>query len=124
MEEERPLLQAGPTGEDKIFAALGYVSILFVVPLILKHDSDYVYFHARQGLTLFLAEVVIWFVLFMLESFVVALAPRSTLNIVGMLGNVAWLLFVAVSLIGIYFASLGKKWEMPVLGKIARGINI
>lgn len=124
MEEERPLLRAGPTGEDKIFAALGYISILFVVPLILKHDSDYVYFHARQGLVLFLAEVVIWFALFMLESFVVALAPRSTLNIIGMLGDLAWLLFVAVSLIGIYFAALGKKWEMPLLGKIAKGINI
>lgn len=124
MEENRPLLQSGPTGEDKIFAALSYISILFVVPLILKHDNDYVYFHARQGLVVFLAEVVVWFTLFMLESFVIALAPHSTLNIMGILDNLAWLLFVAVSLIGIYFAALGRKWEMPLLGKIAKGLNI
>jgi len=124
MEEGRPLLQAGPSGEDKIFAALSYISILFVIPLILKHDDDYVYFHARQGMVLFLAEVVVWFALFMLESFVVALAPRTTLNLIGMLGSLAWLLFVVVSIIGIYFALVGRKWEMPLLGRIAKGLNI
>lgn len=124
MEDERPLLTRGPSGEDRIFAALSYISILFVIPLILKHDDEYVYFHARQGMVLFLAEVVAWFVLFMLESFMVALAPRATLNLVGMLGNLAWLLFVIVSIIGIYFALAGKKWNMPLLGKIAKGLNI
>ncbi len=124
MEDERPLLTSGPSGEDKIFASLSYVSILFIIPLILKHDDDYVYFHARQGMVLFLAEVVVWFALFMLESFMVARAPRATVDLLGYRGNIAWGLVFGVWIFGINFALIGRKWEMPLLGRIAKGLNI
>jgi uncharacterized membrane protein len=114
----------GLGGEDKIFAALSYMSLLFIVPLILRHDQDEVYFHARQGLVLFGAEAVVWFLLFMLESFFVALLPSTELGIVSILGAAAWLLFVAVSAMGIYSVFRGKKWEMPILGKIAKKIEV
>jgi len=111
-------------GEDKVFAVLSYISILFVVPLILKHDNDDIYFHAKQGMVLFLAEVVIWFVLFMLESFIVALMPRATFSLTSWLGTLAWLMFVALSLMGVYNAMRGKRWEMPILGKIAKSVEV
>jgi fumarate reductase subunit D len=112
------------SSEDKVFAALSYVSIMFIIPLILRHDQDDVYFHARQGMVLFSAEVVIWFLLFMLESFVVALMPSNSLGLVAILGAVAWILFVGLSVIGIYFIFRNKRWEMPVLGKIAKKIEV
>lgn len=125
MEEQAPIPKPSSNGtENRIFAALSYASILFVIPLILKHDDDYVYFHARQGMALFLAEVVVWFVVFMLESFVVAIAPRSSLDIMGALGALAWVFFVAVSLIWAYFAFVGREKEMPFLGRIARGLKV
>lgn len=112
------------SSEDKVFAALSYVSIMFVIPLILRHDQDDVYFHARQGMVLFGAEVIVWFVLFMLESFVVALMPSNSLGIVSILGAGAWILFVALSAIGIYFIFRNKRWEMPILGRIAKKIEV
>lgn len=112
------------SSEDKVFAALSYVSIMFIIPLILRHDQDDVYFHARQGMVLFGAEVVVWFVLFMLESFVVALMPSNSLGIVSILGAGAWILFVGLSVIGIYFIFRNKKWEMPILGRIAKKIEV
>ncbi|AKM85030.1 TPA: hypothetical protein DHW58_00955 [Patescibacteria group bacterium] len=111
-------------GEDRVFAALSYISILFVVPLILKHDNDDIYFHAKQGMVLFLSEVVVWFVLFMLESFIVALLPRISFSITSWLGALAWLLFVGLSIAGVYNAIRGKRWEMPILGKIAKSVEI
>jgi len=114
----------GLTSEDKVFAALSYVSILFIVPLILRHDQDEVYFHARQGMVLFSTEVVVWFLLFILESFLVALLPNNTLGLVAILGAAAWIIFVAVSLAGVYSVARGKKWEIPILGKIAKKIEV
>ncbi|MFA5010103.1 MAG: hypothetical protein WC553_02655 [Patescibacteria group bacterium] len=114
----------GLGGEDKVFAALSYMSILFIVPLILRHDQDEVYFHAKQGLVLFGAEVIAWFLLFMLESFFVALFPSMNLGVTAMLGAVAWVLFVALSLFGVYSIFRGKRWEMPILGKIAKKIEV
>jgi len=119
-----PPMRTVSGGEDKVFAALGYLSILFVVPLILKHDNDSVYFHAKQGMVLFLAEVVVWFVLFMLESFIVALLPRISFSITSWLGALAWILFVALSVIGVYNALRGKRWEMPILGRIAKSVEV
>ncbi len=112
------------SGEDKVFAALSYISVMFIIPLILRHDQDEVYFHARQGMVLFGAEVVVWFVLFMLESFVVALMPTTSFGLVSILGAAAWILFVVLSTIGIYFIFRNKKWEMPILGKIAKRIEV
>ena len=119
-----PPMRTVSGGEDKVFAALGYLSILFVVPLILKHDNDSVYFHAKQGMVLFLAEVVVWFVLFMLESFIVALLPRISFSITSWLGALACILFVALSVIGVYNALRGKRWEMPILGRIAKSVEV
>lgn len=112
------------SGEDKIFASLGYISILFIVPLILRHDQEEVYFHARQGMVLFGTEVIVWFLLFILESFFAALLPTTNLGITAMFGAVAWLLFVVLSVMGMYGVYRGKRIELPILGKIAKKIEV
>ncbi len=110
--------------EDRIFAALSYMSILFIVPLILKNEEDDIYFHARQGMVLFAAEVIVWFVLYMLDTFMVAIAPNVELPIVRILGAVGWVVFMGLSLAGIYYAAKGKRWNMPFLGRIARKLSV
>ena len=110
--------------EDKVFAALSYISILFVVPLILKQDNPQIKFHAKQGMVLFGTEVVVWFLLFLLESFFVSIAPLSGFRLVSWLGALAWLLFVVLSLMGVYYAWNGKQWKIFLLHRIADKINI
>ena len=48
--------------DDKVYAALSYLWILALVPLLTKRDREYVQFHARQGFVLFLAEFIIFLV--------------------------------------------------------------
>ena len=43
--------------EGKAFAVLGYLSILCLVPLLLKKDNKFALFHGKQGLILFIFEV-------------------------------------------------------------------
>ena len=43
--------------EGKMYALLAYLSILCIVPLILKKNNPFVLTHGKQGLVLFVAEV-------------------------------------------------------------------
>ena len=43
--------------EGKLFAAMGYVSALCFVPLLLKKENKFAQFHARQALILFVLEL-------------------------------------------------------------------
>jgi fumarate reductase subunit D len=110
--------------EDRIFAALSYISLLFVVPLILKNENEDIHFHAKQGLVLFGAELAVWFVLFLLDTFLSILFPSTELLLVKLLGAVAWLGFTALSLAGIYMVARGKRWNMPFISRIAARIKV
>ncbi len=110
--------------EDRIFAALSYISVLFVVPWVLRSDNEDIKFHVRQGVVLFGAEVVVWFALAILDAFLAAILSGGEIWLVRMLGALAWILFMAVSLAGVYFASVGKRWPLPVIGRLARRIKV
>ncbi len=45
-------------GESKVFAALSYVSILFLLPFFLRRDDSFAMYHARQGLVLLIYGVL------------------------------------------------------------------
>jgi hypothetical protein len=45
--------------DNRVMAAIGYLGILFLVPLLVKKDSPFAQFHAKQGLALFVFAVII-----------------------------------------------------------------
>ncbi len=93
--------------ENKVIAALSYLWILFLVPLLLKRQSKFVQFHAKQGLVLFIVEIIGSFIYW--------------IPVIG------WALFIAVlvfSIYGLVQALAGKYWEMPILGEYAKKINL
>src|SRR3989338_6632955 len=74
--------------EGKIFAAVGYFSILCFVPLFLKRDNKFAQFHGRQALVLFILEA--------------AAAMLAIVPVVGeLVFRLAWLVFGIFSLAGI-----------------------
>ncbi len=111
------------TVEDKLFSALSYISLLFIVPLILRPDSDEINFHAKQGMVLFGAQVVTWIIFEILNAFVSILNIFSALAVIDTLGRVAWLIFVGISAASIYFVIKGRQWMIPVIGKIAKRLE-
>ena len=93
--------------ENKTIAALGYVWILCLVPLILKRKSPFAQFHAKQGLILFIVEVIGSFIFW--------------IPIIG------WALFAIVgilAIIGIVQALDGKYWKMPIFGQFVEKLNL
>lgn len=82
--------------ENKLISAIGYLNILFLIPLLLRKDSPFAQFHAKQGLYLFvvffIGQVVFWFPIF---------------------GWGLFLFFLVVNIYAFIQALLGKAWVVP-----------
>ena len=92
---------------DKLLAALSYVGLLFIVPLLAGRGSDYVRFHARQGM-----------VLFVIDFFV------SIIAWIPFIGWAVGVVALVASVYGIAQALAGNYWDMPLIGKYARKLDI
>lgn len=110
--------------DTKLFAAMSYFSALFVVPLVTKKDNKYVAFHVKQGMALFIAELVAWFVLWMIEAFLEGIFSYNAIGFTQFLYKLAWLVFGAASVLGIYNAVTGKEKPLPYLSIITKNIKL
>lgn len=107
MEEKKPQGDQKDIEENKVIAAIGYIWILCLVPLLLKKDSKFAQFHGKQGLILFIIDIL---------GFVVYWIP--------FFGWLIALAFIILSILGILKALAGEYWEMPVIGQLAKKINL
>ena len=98
--------------ENKAIAAIGYISILCLVPLILKKDSRFAYEHGKQGFVLFIAELIVW---------ALGLLPVIGWFIIGPIGTV---LCIIVAIIALLKALNGEFWEIPYIGTYREKIKI
>src|SRR3989338_1141983 len=96
--------------DARILAAIGYLWILCLLPLLGRRESEFAQFHGKQGLVLTIASFIVW---------LVAWVPVVGW-IIGFFGTIG-LLVLAVT--GIQKAMQGQYWEMPVLGKYAKQIK-
>ena len=97
-------------GDDNLIAAISYLWILSIIILLVKKDSDYVKFHARQGVVLFAASVIISIVSF----------------IIPFLFLITWILQLAILaavIVGFIQALGGKRYKLPVVGDLAEKVN-
>jgi len=90
--------------ENSLIAALSYIGILCLIPLLAKKDSKFAQEHGKQGLVLLIA----WIVLV-----VVGWIPILGW-IVMFFGSIAMLI---VALIAFIKCLMGEFWEVPVLGQ-------
>ena len=97
--------------DNKVIAILSYIGVLCLIPLLTKKDDKFIFFHAKQGLVLFIVEIITYFVL-MIPILGWIIAP------------IASLIWLALSIIGIVNVLGGEMKELPVLGKYAGKIKI
>ncbi|MFA6106143.1 MAG: hypothetical protein WC745_00530 [Patescibacteria group bacterium] len=92
---------------NKTLGAMSYVFILFLVPLLGKRDSKFAQFHAKQGLVLFAVELLV-----------------SMFIWVPLLGQLAMLALLIISVMGIVKALNGEWWEIPYIYEWSKKINL
>ena len=87
-------------GHNKLLAALSYVSILFLIPMLFAQKDEFARFHAKQGARLFICNAI-----------------GSILGSIFSIGWVINLLLIYLMIVGIINA-LNDKWEaLPYIGK-------
>lgn len=88
------------SGHNKVLAALSYVNILFLLPLLVAQDDEFAKFHARQGARLFVCNAI-----------------GTVLGSIFSIGWIINLLLIYLMIVGIKNA-LNDKWEpLPYIGK-------
>lgn len=107
-------MDAKDVEDNKVMALLSYIGVLVLVPLLAKKDSKYAQFHAKQGLVLFLGEVI---------NGILYLIPG--VNFVWFfIGWIVSIFFIVLSVMGIINAYQGKAKELPVIGGLAPKIKL
>jgi fumarate reductase subunit D len=114
-QDQQPQDRVQPVGvevvrdEDKVHLILAYSACLCLIPFLTVKDSPFVTWHAKQGLVLFGAEML--------------LAIAFTLLPLGFcLGPLVSLLLLALSVLAILRALKGERWRLPVLADLAEKI--
>jgi uncharacterized membrane protein len=93
------------TDEGRLAAVMAYIPFLCFIPLLQMKDNKEARFHARQGVMLFLIELIAFLFLFdRISKFVF---------------TAVLIVAVAFSLAGIYFALQGKNYRLPIVGDLA-----
>jgi len=96
--------------EGKAAAMLGYIPFMCFVPLVKMKDNPFALKHGKQGLLLFLIEIVA----------VIFLLPK--------VGDLLWgaviVLCLAAAAAGIFFATQGQEWKVPLVGDWADKFKI
>jgi fumarate reductase subunit D len=95
--------------EGKVFAILSYLSILCIIPLVLKKDNPFVLKHGKQGLILFLGQVAVFILHIILGLWILRLGT-FVLGVMSFLGLIAVL--------------QGRDAELPVVSRLANSITL
>jgi uncharacterized membrane protein len=103
--------------KNKIFGIIAYIGILCLVPLFAVKESPFAKYHANQGLTLFLAEIVLWIGLGVIEALIYFIIP-SGFGVIGLLFGIIKLSPFVLAIIGIINASQGKCVPLPLIGGV------
>ena len=91
---------------SQVMAALSYLGILCFVPLLLAQDDEFVQFHARQGLVLWMWGVIAVFTL-SLPGFGKWFFSFSGMGI------------MALCAFGLVAVALKRAWRLPLIGVVA-----
>ena len=120
-EEEQKILPP-EIDEGKTMAAIGYLGILFLVPLLAKKENKFCQFHGKQGAVLFGLEVIGIIVLLIL-SVVLGFVPCAGWAVSVVLWLAFWVCALGLSIWGLVMALKGEYWKMPVIAPLAEKLK-
>ncbi len=106
VDDNEPLADDFQTEEGRMAAIMSYIPILCFVPLLNMKDNKEARFHARQGVMLFLVELIA--VIFLIDG------------ISDFVFKAILIIAVALAVFGIYFALQGKNYKLPIIGDLVQ----
>jgi uncharacterized membrane protein len=100
-------------GGVNIMALISYIGPLCLIPIFTKEKDEFVKFHAKQGLILFIIEVIIYLIFRILPIW----------YYVWSIINIIYIVEIAFSIIGIVNVVNKQKKQLPLIGGLAEKIK-
>ncbi len=115
--KKAPVNEPGEATAEEIeagkgLAAISYISILFLIPMISMRDNRFAMFHARQSMVLVISAMVLWLGLFLLGMLTSWLGIGILLILLSYVVLFAWLVLM---IIGFVKAFSGEYWRIPLI---------
>lgn len=96
--------------QDKVMLVLSYFGLFSLIPLLTVKDSEYVKWHAKQGLVM-LGAFIAWAIV----GLILGLIPFLGLA----LSCLGWVGLWVVDIMAMVKALKGERWRIPVVADIA-----
>lgn len=121
-----PVSEQGEATAEEIeagkgLAAISYISILFLIPMISMRDNRFAMFHAKQSMVLVISAMVSWLVLFLVGMLTSWLGIGILLILLSYVILFGWLVLM---IIGFVKAFSGEYWRIPKIAEWADKIKI
>ncbi len=106
--EKEEALKEGETEKinfaSRLWTVPAYIWVFAFVPYFLKRRNAFIYFHAKQGVVLFVTEIIAVLI--------------SAIPIIGqIIGIILFVICTLFSIKGMIMGLKGKRWTMPWLGR-------
>jgi len=116
-----PTPSSAPASNRTIMIVLSYLWILALVPLLVEKNDKEVQWHAKHGIVLLVAEIVLWIALIIVQMILSHIPGLGCLfAIVGFLISVVlWLGVVVVHILCIVKGVNGQRFTLPFVSEYA-----
>ncbi|NPV13597.1 hypothetical protein HPY86_01525 [candidate division WOR-3 bacterium] len=111
--------------EGKLLAALGYIPMLFFLPLLVRPRDYFCRFHGIQSVILICALTIFWICVYILDLilgkvlgnviFIGFIFKAAAWIFHYLVGTVISLLYIILSIAGMIQAATGRYWRIPIL---------
>ncbi len=125
--EDGPTLTSAekPSHESTVIAAVGYLPVLFFVPVFFARTDEFARFHGRQSMVVQLALFVFWLGVW-ISDFLLGKVLGNMLILGFVFRAVAWMIhyplglvvtgaYIVIAVIGIAHCLSGQRWRIPVV---------
>jgi uncharacterized membrane protein len=113
-----PVTGGSAPGSDRtLMVVLSYLWILCLIPLLTKKDDSEVQWHAKNGLAILIAEIVLWIALT-----IVGIVLRRIMFLgcgLTVVNCVVWLGFLVIRIMAIMKGVNGQRFRVPVISDFA-----
>ena len=110
-----------PSPNRGVMIVLAYLWPLALVPLLVEKEDPEVQWHAKHGIVLMIAEIVL-LLLFLVVNIIVSLATFGLGCVLGMLVIFLWIAILAVHAMAIITGLNGKRFLVPGISEYANRI--
>lgn len=115
-EKQSAIKDSKNNDNDKLMGVLAYLGILVLVPLLVAKDSKFAQYHAKQGITLLVAEIALTVIYWI--AGLIAIVTGGIGFILFPLVGIVWLGLIILAILGIVNAINGEEKPLPIVGGI------